>query len=256
MRCRDHIRCGPLQALAALLLLTGVTGCGGGNPVTGKVTFEDGSPLDRGTVAAEKREGDASVSAQGTIQPDGTYSLGTKKPGSGVPAGHYRVLVLPPDLTDKQLEAGMADPIASKWSKFETSGLELDVKGGKNEFNITVTRGGNPVTGKVTFEDGSPLDRGTVMAEKREGTAVVSAQGEIQPDGTYFLGTDTPGSGAPAGHYRVLVAPPTGEDKQPESDLLDSKWTKLETSGLELDVKSGKNEFNITVTKPSDSRSP
>jgi len=244
-------KCKSFAALTLLSLLAGVLGCGSGNAVTGKVTFDDGTPVTSGTVIAESREGDTGVSARGTIQPDGTYALGTTKPGNGVPAGHYRVLVIPPDLTDKQLQAGEGSAIASKWTTFETSKLELDVKKGDNELNITVTHGGNPVVGKVTFEDGSPLDRGTVMVERQDGKAVVAAHGSIEADGRFVLDTDMPGSGVPVGKYRVLVSPPTGDDKEPEEGVLASKWASFDTSGLELDVKSGKNEFNITVNKDS-----
>jgi len=129
-----------LTVLAALVLLAGVGGCSGRYPVTGKVAFADGAPLEEGTVVCEMKEGDQTIMARGTLQRDGTFKLGTEKPGDGAKPGKYRVLVMPRSLTDA--EAAITPPIIDpKWQRYETSGLELEVKPqGTNDLNITVTK--------------------------------------------------------------------------------------------------------------------
>jgi hypothetical protein len=104
----------------------------------------------------------------------------------------------------------------------------------------------------VTYEDGTPFTMGMVVFEGDAGGKIVTARGELQPDGTYQLGTNKPGDGAPAGKYRVLVAPRQDIDSPaPERDRpIDFRYTSFSTSGLEFEVKSGPNEFPIQVSKP------
>jgi hypothetical protein len=146
-----------LTTLAALALLAGAAGCDSGmHPVTGRVTFEDGSPLDEGNVVCERQDGGKAVVAQGAVQRDGTFRLGVKKPGEGVPPGKYRVLVVPRALGDA--EVGTRPPIIDpKFEKFETSGLELVVKEGPNEFNIKVSKP-PPQPPAPDPPDGKPTD--------------------------------------------------------------------------------------------------
>jgi hypothetical protein len=125
----------------ALLLLLMVAGCGKAQyPVRGKVTFEDGTPVTKGMVVFESMEGEK-MSARGEVQTDGSYQLSTHKPGDGVPAGKYRVLVAPKlNIDSPQPERDrLFDP---RYEKFESSGLEFEVKSGSNEFAIQVTRPG------------------------------------------------------------------------------------------------------------------
>jgi hypothetical protein len=100
---------------------------------------EDGKPLDEGIVICEMKEGEKTVLARGSLERDGSFRLGTEKPGDGARPGKYRVLVVPRGLTQAELSAQgrIIDP---KFEKFETSGLALEVKPGHNELNITVTR--------------------------------------------------------------------------------------------------------------------
>jgi hypothetical protein len=125
-----------LPAAALLLLLPGLAGCGARlNTVRGTVTLADGSPLTRGLVVFEGVIGGAAVSARGEVKPDGSYTLGTYKPGDGVPAGKYRVLINPLDLSEVPDEQKKL-PFDYKHLRFETSGLEFEVKPGANEFPI------------------------------------------------------------------------------------------------------------------------
>jgi hypothetical protein len=126
-------------AFAALVLLT-AAGCGGGKyPVRGTVTLDDGTPLTKGMVVVERRDGGAPVTARGEIKSDGSYELSTDKAGDGVPTGKYRVLINSMDLSDVPDEKKNL-PFDIKYLKFETSGLECEVTSGSNEYAIKLIR--------------------------------------------------------------------------------------------------------------------
>ena len=125
-------------ALAAFLLCF-VVGCGSNVKVTGKVLFEDGSPLATGTVIFD----DGKMQAKGDLGSDGSYSLYTLNPNDGIPPGDYKVYLigtlsggsiggkgnvvsLPKELVDQ------------KFNRPETSGLVCQVKG-KTTFDFKVT---------------------------------------------------------------------------------------------------------------------
>src|SRR5262245_35155305 len=115
-------------AVAALLVLVVAAGCGSGRyPVTGRVLFEDGTPLEEGTVVGESGEGADKVMAQGSLQRDGTFKWGTDKPGDGARPGKYRVVVFPVALGDADLAKGMLPAVDQKYTKFETSEIEFEV---------------------------------------------------------------------------------------------------------------------------------
>jgi hypothetical protein len=130
-----------LATLAPMAVLLGVAGCGGGlYPVSGRVVFEDGSPLDEGVVICELNGAQKPVMARGTLQRDGSFRLGTSRPGGGAPPGQYRVLVVPRSLNQFEQEKQLPPIIDRKFEAFETSGLTLEVKQGNNELNITVSK--------------------------------------------------------------------------------------------------------------------
>lgn len=83
-------------------------------------------------------------------------------------------------------------------------------------------------------------------------------RGHLDQDGRFSLGTDSPGDGAPPGKYRVLVAARALSDIERSTmpPFIDPKFEKFATSGLELEVKPGKNELNITVKKPAGAFKP
>jgi hypothetical protein len=129
------------QLVIVIGLSVVMCGCTGGRyKVTGKVTYEDGTPVEAGTIIAEATINDQPVSLQGNIAKDGRFTLGSAKPGDGALPGTYQVLVLPPTLADDKIAAGELPAIDGKYGKFETSGLTLTVKPERNEFNITVSR--------------------------------------------------------------------------------------------------------------------
>jgi len=122
--------------LAALAMAL-VTGCSSGrNTVAGTVTYDDGTPVESGIVIGDATVDGKPVSVQGTIR-NGVFSWGGAKEGDGALLGQYKVIVVPPALSESEVAQGMVPAIAGK---YESSGLSFEVKPGKNEFNITVTR--------------------------------------------------------------------------------------------------------------------
>jgi hypothetical protein len=59
--------------------------------VTGTVKNADGSPLpfESGSIVFTGTDG--KNHASGSLQPDGSFTMATKKPGDGVKPGHYKV---------------------------------------------------------------------------------------------------------------------------------------------------------------------
>ena len=109
------------------------------------------------------------------------------------------------------------------------------------------------VTGKVTFEDGSPLTKGTVIFN----SGASESKAPIENDGSYVVGTFKSNDGLPRGTYRVYITgasdfpgiSPRGAPLGPVVHLVDQKYTSLETSGLTCEVK-GSTTLDITVTPP------
>jgi hypothetical protein len=118
-----------------------VAGCGTGRyPVTGQVVYVDGTPVIEGTVVAEMEDKEGRVMAQGDIRSDGTFNWGTQRPGDGARPGKYRVAVLPRALGDAERAQGKRPAVEKKFTSMERSGIEFEVKEGRNELRITVTK--------------------------------------------------------------------------------------------------------------------
>lgn len=106
-----------------------------------------------------------------------------------------------------------------------------------------------PVNGTVKFADGKPLDGGTVVFEKIDEDVKKrkSVPAEIGTDGRFALE-------APAGDYRVLLAPATPASGGPEGSartwVFEQKYGSFDTSGLTFTVTSdaARNHCSITVT--------
>ncbi|HTK74426.1 MAG TPA: hypothetical protein VL371_04155 [Gemmataceae bacterium] len=117
-----------------------LAGCNSGRCiVTGTVSYEDGSPVQAGSVIGEATVDGKLVAVQGTIK-NGNFSWGGAKEGDGALPGQYKVIVVPISLSEYQLGQGMTPAVDSRFGKYETSGLSFEVKPGKNEFNIKVTK--------------------------------------------------------------------------------------------------------------------
>ncbi len=133
-----------LAVAAALVLIVSGAGCGRRMyPVHGTVTLEDGRPLTRGIVIFEGQHDGIAVMARGEIKPDGSYQLSTEKPGDGAPPGKYRVQINPMDRSEVPDEQKKL-PFDIKYLRFDTSGLEYEVKAGPNEFPIKLSRPAAP----------------------------------------------------------------------------------------------------------------
>jgi hypothetical protein len=129
-----------MKRLVFALAVVAVSGCGGRYSVTGRVLYEDDTPVEAGTVIAEAVIDGKPVGLQGNISPDGRFSLGSSRPGDGAVPGTYRVMVVPPALGDSEMAAGKRPTVAGKYGKYETSGLKLEVKAQSNELTLRVTR--------------------------------------------------------------------------------------------------------------------
>lgn len=132
-------------AVAAWSIVLGVGGCGSGRyPVSGRVTYDDGSPVTEGTVIGQMGEGPKSVSVQGRIDSSGRFSWGTERPADGAEPGKYLVAVTPRGLSDEEIAKGVPPAVDPKFSNLQTSGIEFDVKPGTNQLNIKVSKPKRP----------------------------------------------------------------------------------------------------------------
>jgi hypothetical protein len=114
-------------------------------------------------------------------------------------------------------------------------------------------KGVYPVDGKVVYTDGTvakDLAGHSVNFESDE--LQVSATGEVQPDGTFRLGTYEHDDGALPGKYRVSIAPllPIG-DAAPPKAVIDPKYGQLDSSGLEATIEPKSNALTLTVERLS-----
>ena len=125
-----------ILAIAPLLL----AGCGSGEyfPVSGRVVDTEGQViegLEDAQIEFESTEG--KTSSVGIIQPDGTFSLYTQKPGDGALPGRHRILIARKYLDPERAVPRSIDP---KYERFETSGLEVDLEKKDNklaDFKLT-----------------------------------------------------------------------------------------------------------------------
>jgi len=119
-------------------------GCGGGQShVGGKVSFPDGEPLPIGRLCFVNEKANFSCK----IQKDGTFRIGSRNDGDGIPPGVYKVYieqaVVPPPDTVKLRDDGVLPPgiplIAGKYFDSQSSGIVCDTNDGRT-LNITVER--------------------------------------------------------------------------------------------------------------------
>ena len=106
--------------------------------------------------------------------------------------------------------------------------------------------------GKAVFsDDGSPLTTGMVCFEK-DGYL---ARGNLQPDGTFTVGSLKKSDGLPKGTYRVYI---TGAEKVIGQSkmglplyepLIDKKYAAANTSGITIDVAPTTKFFEVVVDR-------
>ena len=145
---RSLLPCPVMWLLCAAAGAALLSGCGSGtHPVHGKVVFKDteaaATELAGYVVALESVDG--KVSASGVVKPDGTFEVGTHKPGDGAVPGKHRAALNPP-MTHELIEGPEAKPpaplIPDKYGTFGTSGLEITVERSGQEVVLQVERAG------------------------------------------------------------------------------------------------------------------
>jgi hypothetical protein len=107
------------------------------------------------------------------------------------------------------------------------------------------------VRGQV-FLDGRPLAGATVTFHPADLTILrpVRADGNTAEDGSFLLSTYTAGDGAPTGRYKVTVVSRRADfeiDGKPARNLLPERHSKPTTSGLDVEVTEGENEFRFEL---------
>jgi hypothetical protein len=107
-------------------------------PVVGTLSFDDGEPVPYGSI--EFRHEESGISARGTIDRSGAFSLGTFSANDGAPAGSYRVIVVqyfnaPPPSAPVRMEGEHGDHgphadirVAAEVADYSTSSLRAEVR--------------------------------------------------------------------------------------------------------------------------------
>lgn len=108
-----------------------------------------------------------------------------------------------------------------------------------------------PAEGRVTL-DGKPVEFGAVMVQPAAGPA---AQGKINGDGTFRLGTFKPDDGAIPGKATVRVmcrkdVTQPGGEKAYGPSLIPDRYTRFDTSGLTVEIKAGMKPLEISLSRP------
>jgi hypothetical protein len=126
--------------IALGILLHSVAGCDSARlyPVQGTIVFPDGQAatgLAGANVEFDPVEG--KEGARGDVQSDGTFRLGTHKPGDGVVPGEYRVCIQPPL---PELDRPATRVLDRRYENLNTSELRVTVKAEKNQVTLKVER--------------------------------------------------------------------------------------------------------------------
>ena len=144
----------PFFLTFALLIVSGLLGCSESVRLRGKVTFSDThEPLTAGEIHFLT----PTFLARATIQPDGTYTVGSMKDSDGLPPGTYSIAIVnavavkksitdqptigPSGLGQTVPEQLLIDP---KYKDKTTSGLSVTVDKSNNVFNFEVDRFQSP----------------------------------------------------------------------------------------------------------------
>ena len=109
-----------------------------------------------------------------------------------------------------------------------------------------------PVQGKVVDQAGQPvpgLEGSEIVFSLVNGST--SSIAPIADDGSFTLFTDKPGDGAPPGEYQVYIPRRRIDTERAAPQVIDSKYEKPETSGLQATVEKKRNTFEFKVAKLS-----
>jgi hypothetical protein len=133
------------QLFLLAILLVFVVGCDSGTKVTGKVTFEDGLPLQKGVIVFDN----GIHSYMGMIQSNGSYAVGQTKDSQKIPTNKYKVWFSGTsrrealyDKNGKPTERNITFPLLlPEFSSYDHTILEADVHtAGKMAFDFVVKR--------------------------------------------------------------------------------------------------------------------
>lgn len=126
---------------------------------------------------------------------------------------------------------------------FTASALTLALTGCGNDLQ--------PVTGKVVYDDGSPVQGGSVTFNSK--SKGVNASGDIADDGTFALKFGG-NQGAPPGEYKVVVVgKDTGYGNPP---TVDNVFGDPANTPLTQEIVAGKNDVTIKVKRPPAAKTP
>ena len=124
--------------LLGMILICGV-GCSKNLQLKGKVTFsDDGSPLDAGMILFEN----GPTVSRGTINKDGTFTMGSEKQTDGLPPGTYSVYFANAVKAEGDMRAPrMVYLLDPKYNSAATSGITVTVdRSTKSPLEIQVER--------------------------------------------------------------------------------------------------------------------
>lgn len=109
-------------------------------PVTGTVTFPDGTKLVGGIVTFSPVEmethGKMRYEGAGLVDGEGRYKIGLNGDGAGVPAGEYKVIVEPREY--QELPRSNSSRIPSQYRSKGSTPLTFTVKEQDNTFDIVL----------------------------------------------------------------------------------------------------------------------
>jgi hypothetical protein len=145
-----------------------------------------------------------------------------------------------------QLSLSVAKRLIRSITKFSLilACLCLSFNGGCNN------SGFYPVQGKVIDETGQPvpgLEGSEIVFSQIDGKS--SSIGELQPDGSFRMFTDTPGDGVPPGDYKVYIPRRHLDPERQAPQTIEAKFEKIESSSLEAKVEKKRNTFEFKVKR-------
>ena len=133
--------------MAAILLLS-FAGCGGGkyatHPVKGQVRFEDGSTPQFGQI--EFYHSDAKLNARGTIESDGSFTVGTYSDGDGAIEGNHQIVIIQntgtvlADRMGVEIHHDHGDIVDRSYFDYRTTSLSCYIRKGENTVELVVKK--------------------------------------------------------------------------------------------------------------------
>ncbi|MDR1958648.1 MAG: hypothetical protein LBQ54_06350 [Planctomycetaceae bacterium] len=148
---KNHWSHWSLRLFVIFLGMTVFPGCGSNIPLSGKIIYEDGTPLKTGMLNFASE----TTLSRAKIQPDGSYVVGTSKEKDGLPEGKYKVYITGAEEAVEPKNApvkydSMGTPVTvmgryrqlvnRKYLTADKTPLVCDVPAPKNRFDITIEK--------------------------------------------------------------------------------------------------------------------